>query len=416
MRTEDVDVLVIGAGPAGSVAASILNNNNFTVKVVEKQIFPRFVIGESLLPRCLDNFEKAGLIDTIKAQGYQIKNGASFSRREEEYCAFDFADKHTKGYPHAWQMPRADLDKALIDACAKNGVEVCYQHSVIDAKFTEKEALVTISDATQDENYQVRAKFVVDASGYGRVLPRLLDLNKPSNFPARTAFFAHVEDTERPEGAELVTEILDLQGIWAWVIPFSNGITSIGFVTEKETYEALEGKDEKDKYCRLLQQHHTLKDRFNHNSKFVLGPKAIGGYSIGVKRMYGNRFVLVGNATEFLDPVFSSGVTFATESGSKAAELIVQQLNGQQVDWEKEYAQYMQRGIEVFKTYVKEWYNSNLQTIFFASSKTPNIKRQICSVLAGYVWDETNPYVKKHKKAIPVLVDVIKMQKIANSQ
>ena len=110
--------------------------------------------------------------------------------------------------------------------------------------------------------------------------------------------------------------------------------------------------------------------------------------------------MLTGNSTEFLDPVFSSGVAFATESGMLAAKLVKRQLSGEKVDWEKEYTQYMKRGIDVFTSYVREWYTGNLQTLFFHEPGNEEVKKKICSVLAGYVWDESNVFVRKHATII----------------
>ncbi|PIQ14470.1 MAG: pyridine nucleotide-disulfide oxidoreductase, partial [Flavobacteriales bacterium CG18_big_fil_WC_8_21_14_2_50_32_9] len=134
------------------------------------------------------------------------------------------------------------------------------------------------------------------------------------------------------------------------------------------------------------------------------------GYSIGVKQMYGNGYVLCGNSTEFLDPVFSSGVTLATYSGLLAAKLTYQQLSGKQVDWETDYENEVKKGVNVFRNYVQGWYNGDLQTIFFADEINPEIKKQICSVLAGYVWDTTNPFIKKHKTILPTLAKVVRLK------
>ena len=109
MKTEKVDVLVIGAGPAGSVAAAIVNKYGLNVKMVEKLKFPRFVIGESLLPRSMDAFEEAGFLPALKAKGFQEKFGAKFVRGEE-VCDFNFSDQHTKGWNWTWQVPREDFD------------------------------------------------------------------------------------------------------------------------------------------------------------------------------------------------------------------------------------------------------------------------------------------------------------------
>lgn len=120
--------------------------------------------------------------------------------------------------------------------------------------------------------------------------------------------------------------------------------------------------------------------------------------------------VLTGNSAEFLDPVFSSGVTFATESGLLAAKLITKALQNETVDWQIDYENYIKEGITVFGSYVKEWYTGNLQTVFFEGNDNPDIKKQICAVLAGYVWDKTNPFVKNHNRLIATVADYIRLE------
>src|SRR5690606_5954872 len=140
-------------------------------------------------------------------------------------------------------------------------------------------------------------------------------------------------------------------------------------------------------------------------------PITIKNYSKAVTKFYGKGFVLTGNSAEFLDPVFSSGVTFATESALKASKLIAKELQGEVVNWKEDYEGYIKSGVDVFATYVKEWYTGNLQTLFFHRPENLEIKRQICAVLAGYVWDETNPFVKKHDRIVKTLAHLINMEK-----
>ena len=120
--------------------------------------------------------------------------------------------------------------------------------------------------------------------------------------------------------------------------------------------------------------------------------------------------MLTGNSAEFLDPVFSSGVTFATESALMAAKLIAKSLHNKSVDWEVEYSDYIKKGVNVFSTYVKEWYTGNLQKLFFHKPENPEIKKQICAVLAGYVWDDTNPFVKNHDRLVRTVAHIIDME------
>ncbi|WP_179010094.1 NAD(P)/FAD-dependent oxidoreductase [Winogradskyella forsetii] len=409
MSKTNVDVLIIGAGPSGCVAASYLNNNGIVVKVVEKNKFPRFVIGESLLPRCMDHFEEVGLLPCLKDQGYERKEGARFLRGDV-VCNFDFSKKHTEGWDWTWQVPRADFDKTLTDELLKRGVDIAFEQEVVDVDFHDDGSSITTIKNKAGEINKISAKFIIDSSGYGRVLPRLLDLDKPSELLNQSSIFAHVKDIKRPEGWEgtrITFDVLDTR-LWFWVIPFSNGVTSIGFVGPTEFIESFEGTSS-EKLTEMLKLSSYYRERFE-GVDFLFNPVEITNYSKSVKQLYGNGYVLTGNSAEFLDPVFSSGVTFATESALKAAKLIAKSLQNEAVDWEVDYSDYIKGGVNVFSTYVKEWYTGNLQTLFFHRPENPEVKKQICAVLAGYVWDETNPFVKNHHRLVKTLAHIINME------
>lgn len=410
MSDLDVDVLIIGAGPSGCVSASYLNDKGLNIKVVEKSTFPRFVIGESLLPRCMDHFEEAGLLDCLKKADFEVKSGARFLK-DDIVCNFDFSKKHTPGWDWTWQVPRADFDNILVNEIIKKGVDVVFEHEVIDVVIDEDGLSSTLIKNKNGENYKIKAKFIVDSSGYGRVLPRLLDLDKPSKLPDHSSIFAHLTDIKRPEGTEgtLITfDVLDTD-TWFWVIPFSNGDTSIGFVGKTEFLKSFKGS-QKEKLQQMLKLSKYYNDRFE-DVDYLFEPISIKNYSKSVKQLYGKGYVLTGNSSEFLDPVFSSGVTFATESSLLASKLIAKELNNIDVDWENEYSNYIKEGVSVFESYVREWYTGNLQTLFFHRPENPEVKKQICAVLAGYVWDKTNPFVTKHNRIIKTLAKVINLEK-----
>ena len=361
----------------------------------------------------MDHFEEVGLLDCLIAQNFEIKNGARFIKGDT-ICEFDFAEKHTKGYDWTWQMPRADFDYALTEELKKQGVDIVFEHEVISVVFMEDGSSRTTIKTKNNEVYHVNAKFIIDSSGYGRVLPRLLKLDKPSSIPEHSSIFSHVKELDRPNGSEgtfITFDVLDTD-TWFWVIPFSNGNTSIGFVGKTDFIDSFKGTHE-ERLSQMIKKSSYYYERFK-DVDFLFEPKIIQNYSKSVTQLYGKGYALTGNSAEFLDPVFSSGVTFATESGLKAAKLITRELKDEAVDWETEYGEYMKKGVSVFASYVKEWYTGNLQTIFFDGADNLEIKRQICSVLAGYVWDETNPFVKNHDRLIKTLATIINLEKKTN--
>lgn len=408
MRTEQVDVLVIGAGPAGTVAASIVNKAGYKVKIVEKMKFPRFVIGESLLPRCMEALEEAGFLDAVKAKGFQDKGGAKFVK-DGKICDYSFEDQYTKGWSWTWQVPRAEFDKTLADEVEKMGVPISYETTVTAIDFDGSDSTTTV-EYTNGEQSQIQAKFIIDGSGYGRVIPRLFKMDKPSNLDPRKAMFAHMTDNKRAMADEpnRITIIVHEYGVWIWVIPFSNGNTSVGFVGNPEFFKKFEGSNEEQFRAHIASQPY-ISERFK-DAKLIFEPRVLEAWSTTTEKFYGDGFVLTGNVTEFLDPVFSSGVTLATVSSQKAAALVIKKLKGEDVDWDEEYTKPMMQGVNTFRSYVMRWYDGTLDTIFFADDQDPAIKSMICSVLAGYVWDLENPYVKNHNTALRKLANTITLR------
>ncbi len=413
MQTEKVDVLVIGAGPSGTVAASIINKAGYSVKIVEKLKFPRFVIGESLLPRCMDALTEAGFIDAVTEKGFQKKFGAKFVKNGK-ICDFTFEDQHTPGWTWTWQVPRADFDKTLADTVEKMGVPVEYETTVTDIKFFGSDSVTTVEDSHGNKK-QIEARFIVDGSGYGRVIPKLFGLDKPSVLQPRKALFAHTHDVRRSMADEpnRITAVVHQKGVWIWIIPFSTGITSVGFVGDHTYHDQYPGTREEQFRAMLEAEPHT-RERFR-GVDFAFEPRVLEAWSATTDKFYGDGFVLTGNVTEFLDPIFSSGVTLATVSAQTAAHLVIKKLQGEAVDWEKDYMIPTMQGVNVFRSYVLAWYEGTLDTIFFSRNPDPVIKRQICSVLAGYVWDQGNPYVQNHEDALKRLARLIEVTEKLNS-
>ncbi|MCD6064875.1 MAG: NAD(P)/FAD-dependent oxidoreductase [Flavipsychrobacter sp.] len=406
---KQVDVLVIGAGPSGTVAASIMHQKGLDVQIVEKQRFPRFVIGESLLPRCMEALEEAKFLDAVKAKHFQQKDGAKFVMGDQ-VCDFNFNQQFTPGWNWTWQVPRSEFDKVLADECEKMGIPLHYETEVTDIKIYDDHSITTVVKDGKEET--IRAKFIVDGSGYGRVIPRLFGLDKPSTQAPRRTVFCHMTDPKRSEAVEpnRITVFVHDPKTWIWVIPFSNGNTSVGYVGDPEFFEKFPSEI-KEQFRALLNAQPELAMRFDESEMVWPEPRFLQSWSSTTSTFYGKGFVLTGNVTEFLDPVFSSGVTLATVSAQHAAHMVVRELNGEQPDWENDYMKKMMQGVDVFRTYVNGWYDGTLFNIFFAGNRNPEIMAQICSVLAGYVWDDSNPFVKNHEKNIRTLSRYLATQK-----
>lgn len=400
------DVAIIGAGPSGSVAAALLAKQGLSVCVLEKQYFPRFVIGESLLPYCMEILREAELVDAVNREpSFQFKNGAAFTWGNR-YTYFDFTDKFTAGAGTTFQVRRGIFDQILIDEVAKRGVDVRFGNEVLAFESQDNGVQLKVRN-DKGESYNLHAKFVLDASGYGRVLPRLLDLELPSHLPARVARFTHIDDNiDDPEfdrNKILITTHPVHRDVWLWLIPFADNRCSIGVVGLPET---LDGDDEQvlKKFaleCPMLKR--ILKNAVWEND---FPYRHIQGYSANVKTLHGKDFALLGNAAEFLDPVFSSGVTIALHSAHLAAPLIVRQLKGELVDWQKEFAEPLMLGVDTFRTYVNGWYDGSFQDVVYAKDPQPEIRRMISSILAGYAWDSANPFVAKSKQRLAALAEI----------
>jgi flavin-dependent dehydrogenase len=267
----------------------------------------------------------------------------------------------------------------------------------------------TATAVDKDGNFlTIQAKFTLDASGYGRVFPRLLGLDKPSEFKTRSAIFTRIRGDIRPIDQTENYIYIYVHGnndAWIWCIPFSDGITSVGVVCSEEYFNSFGLKNEVF-WDEIITSTIGARERFINAVKIAPVGK-IDGYSASVTSMIGKNYCMAGNATEFLDPVFSSGVTLALESGNKAAILIDKQLKGETVDWEREYVAYMMTGINVFREFVGAWYDGRLQSIFSVENKPDKIKRIISSVLGGYVWDENNIFVKNPKSAMAAVISQI---------
>ena len=399
-KTEHADILIIGAGPAGAVAAALLRQQGREVLVLEKQQFPRFSIGESLLPQSMAYIEKAGMLRAVVEAGFQYKNGASFAHRGRQ-TQFDFRDKFSPGWGTTYQVVRADFDSILANEAARMGATVRYQHEVLSVDVSGDRPQIEVR-APDGEVYTVSAGFLLDASGFARILPRLLELERPSGFPVRGAIFTQVRDHIAPDTAGfdrnkiLISVHPEHKDVWYWTIPFSNGYCSLGVVAEQAYLAQYEG-DEMQRLRAIVGEEPGL-NALLQDAEWDRPARQIVGYSSNVSTLWGKNYALLGNAGEFLDPVFSSGVTIAFTSADLAANCLAKQAAGEAVDWQAEFADPLKRGVDAFRRFVDSWYQGGFQRIIFHEDQNPEIRRMICAILAGYAWDTKNPYVAEPRR------------------
>ncbi len=300
-----VDVAIIGAGPAGAVAAALLRQAGRSVLVLERQHFPRFSIGESLLPQSMAYLEEAGMLQAVVEAGFQYKNGAHFIYRDQS-SAFDFRDKHSPGWGTTYQVERAVFDDLLIRCAAEQGADVRFGHTVRAMQTGDAPVLEVVDEAASV--YEVQARFVFDASGFGRVLPRLLNLEAPTRMPTRAAIFTHVRDGI-PTGATDRNKICvathpERRDVWFWMIPLANGRSSVGCVAEASFLDVPEA--ERDAKLRALIQQEPTLNALIGEAPFLMPVRQIGGYAANVERLHGPGLRIAGQRGR----VSRSGVLF----------------------------------------------------------------------------------------------------------
>lgn len=411
---QQTDVLIIGAGPSGSSAAALLRQKGYAVTILEKQYFPRFSIGESLLPQCMVFLEEAGLLETVRAHvdeyAFQFKNGAAFLKGKQR-SFYDFTEKFSAGPGTTWQVRRAQFDELLAKQAAAYGADIRFGHEVIEVDVEQAHPVLSVKDE-QGQSYQIQAQFLLDASGFGRILPKFLNLESPSNFPVRRAIFTHIEDgiLDDPDFDRekiLITVHEKDPRAWYWLIPFADGRSSFGIVAEQDFFDRYQIDDTSPEtlqatFQRILADDDALSHVLRHKN-FDTPVRTLVGYSANVKHLAANNYALLGNAGEFLDPVFSSGVTIALKSSSLAIPLLDRVLQGEQVDWLNEYEKPLRKGIQVFRAYVEAWYDGEFQDVVFSDQQNERIRRMVASLLAGYAWDESNPIHKNAKQRLSTI-------------
>jgi len=391
---EDVDVAICGGGPAGSTAAALLAKKGYRVAVFERERFPRFHIGESLLPWNVPLLERIGVLPKLQ-ETMQLKLGARFYHQGTSRARIvRFADGVDANHPCAFQVKRADFDKTLLDNARECGAVVFEEARVMEVLFDAAGTRATgvrVRTAGEPQARDVAARVVIDATGRDALLSRKLGGRTRDELLDRSAAFAHFDTFRRaegPTGGDIV--IITTPDGWWWLIPFRDGSVSVGIVMPSSRFKHREGSVEA-LYESSIAATAEVRDLLQ-GSRRTTDVKAIADYSYKMSTFAGDGFCLIGDAACFLDPVFSTGVLMAMTSAELAAETIDRELRRKgRVDaadfrrFEKVY----RRGVARFSRFVHGFYEPATLETFYTPAPIPWIERGVTTVLGGGVFHPT---------------------------
>jgi flavin-dependent dehydrogenase len=387
---EPCDVLVVGGGPGGATIATLLARQGRDVVVVEKERHPRFHVGESLLPANVALLDDLGVRAEVDAIGMP-KWGVEFVSPDHAHRSFlEFADAWDKSMPMAWQVRRADFDAILFRRAAAVGartVEGCKVRAVaFDADGADVDAV--LDDGTRR---RWRARYVVDASGRDTLLATRFGLKVRNPHHNSAALYGHFRGARRLEGRlEGNISIFWFRHGWFWFIPLADGSTSIGAVCWPH-YLKSRAKPLKEFFADTIAMSPELAERLEGATLIDDAVYATGNYAYGSKASSGDRWLLVGDAYAFVDPVFSSGVYLAMASAVRAADVVVAALDrpAALAAARARYDRHMRKGPREFSWFIYRMTNPAMRELFMGPRNMLRMKEAVLALLAGDIFGTT---------------------------
>lgn len=382
MNTPSVyDTIIIGGGPGGSTAGAFLARAGQRVLLLEREVFPRFHIGESLLPFGNDVLKETGAWPKIEAAGFQPKFGAEFFvGNGSRWQRFWFARGLVPGYGQTFQVERATFDHVLLDHAASCGCEVRQGCAAKEVTRNGDGWRVTVPDG------EVRGRWLIDASGRDTFLGRALALPKaPINIPKRIAVYAHFKNVYRnPGDAEGHITIVRLNSGWFWLIPLAGGKTSVGMVRMLDDLKQFGGSVE-EWFAKTVAESSELTRRMNGAGQIGEFYKT-SDYSYRYAQLASDRAILIGDAGGFIDPIFSSGVHIATKSAQLATQLILHadaQQRSLTAGEQRHYTRQVHRFMDIYREMILMYYDNRAFEVFMNPQNRFRMVQTVNSILAG---------------------------------
>jgi len=399
-KIDPYDVAIIGGGPAGSTAATLLAKAGRRVVVFEREKFPRFHIGESLLPSSVGTFDRLGIREKLDRTFLPKYGGEITAACGTRGVKFYFKDGFRSQRDRAYQVTRSEFDKVLLDHSRENGAEVHEETEIERLEFSDQHVdlhwrdarrrvpIIMRHDSAWPSNAEgrVRARYLLDCSGRQTILGSLFDLKQTYDHLQKFSVFAHYEDVDRLPGKD-ATLIRMVRGLdrWFWLIPLTETRTSVGVVMDTATFRA-ERLSPEAALEKFIAEQPLMVERMK-SAKLVSPVYSAGDYSYRNRQLTGNRWLLVGDAAGFIDPVFSSGVFLAIMSAEQAADTLDEVLRDEtrRARLFKKYSRTVNRVMDVYLTFVNSWYNRSKEFIevFLNPTETMQIAAAVNAVLAG---------------------------------
>lgn len=390
----EIDVLVIGGGPAGSTFSTLMAQKGRKVAMLEMGHHPRFHIGESLLPMTLPIFEQLGVAGQVKDIGL-VKYGAEFNSstggKQREIFYFDFA--LDKNHPHAYEIHRPEFDQILFQNALSKGVDAREDMKVNHVSFNSDGSANVTARKGDGEEQKFKARFLIDASGRETFLSRRLKLKQKSKQHNSAAIFGHFDDVQRREGKdEGNISIYWFRYGWFWMIPLKGKRMSVGAVCYPKYLKTRTGSTEE-----FLQQTIDLVPEIRQRMKYasLAGEvRATGNFSYGSSKMYGGKgenWLLIGDAYAFIDPVFSSGIHIAMSGAVKAVDAVDACLEEPESSGLilGQYKEQTSQALKTFSWLIHRFNSPVMQKLFMAPSNQWRVQESLISLLAGDLYRDT---------------------------